>query len=237
MVLVRFFHSNHNFHHSVVVLSLTVVAKLYCLSACIYSSSCVPNSFSLPVNSEVFKKPSPNSKNSKRKSERLSDSSWWGSTSNPRRPLTTYRESVSVSPNCKWTVCTCSVWLASCRFEEVRLRYERRESRQEDLNIISDLRQVIAEQEKDLACLNEEKRYFQMRLISLESRLEDASADEETFEDAEQHKITELPEPPSYPPNGLPPPAYPSFPAPPTISIPPTIPECDEWFFLTLPNL
>ncbi|XP_015839059.2 protein FAM184A isoform X1 [Tribolium castaneum] len=105
-------------------------------------------------------------------------------------------------------------------FEEVRLRYERRESRQEDLNIISDLRQVIAEQEKDLACLNEEKRYFQMRLISLEKRLEEnGSGDEDAFEDAEQPKN----EPPSYPP-----PAYPNFPPPPPFSIPPTIPECDE---------
>ncbi|XP_044258105.1 protein FAM184A-like isoform X2 [Tribolium madens] len=105
-------------------------------------------------------------------------------------------------------------------FEEVRLRYERRESRQEDLNIISDLRQVIAEQEKDLACLNEEKRYFQMRLISLEKQLEEnGSGDEDAFQDAEQSKN----EPPSYPP-----PAYPSFPPPPPFSIPPTIPECDE---------
>uniref|UniRef100_A0A1Y1KHN1 Protein FAM184A/B N-terminal domain-containing protein n=1 Tax=Photinus pyralis TaxID=7054 RepID=A0A1Y1KHN1_PHOPY len=56
-------------------------------------------------------------------------------------------------------------------FEEIRSRYERRESRQEDLNVMSDLRQVIAEQEKDLACLTEEKRYFQMKLMTLEQIL------------------------------------------------------------------
>lgn len=75
------------------------------------------------------------------------------------------------------------------RFEEVRQRYERRESRQEDLNIISDLKQVIAEQEKDLACINEEKRYFQMRLMQLERHLEQqSSVDDEDFEDAEAIK-------------------------------------------------
>ncbi|EEZ98891.1 hypothetical protein TcasGA2_TC004506 [Tribolium castaneum] len=74
--------------------------------------------------------------------------------------------------------------------------------------------------EKDLTCLNEEKQYFQMRLISLEKRLEEnGSGDEDAFEDAEQPKN----EPPSYPP-----PAYPNFPPPPPFSIPPTIPECDE---------
>ncbi|GLV38013.1 uncharacterized protein CBL_07811 [Carabus blaptoides fortunei] len=50
-------------------------------------------------------------------------------------------------------------------FEEMRARYERRESRPEDLNVISDLRGVIAEQEKDLAVLNEQKRYYQMELL------------------------------------------------------------------------
>ncbi|CAH1126919.1 unnamed protein product [Ceutorhynchus assimilis] len=73
-------------------------------------------------------------------------------------------------------------------FEEVRQRYERRESRQEDLTIISDLRQVIAEQEKDLACINEEKRYFQMRLMQLERHFDqNSSIEEEDFEDAETH--------------------------------------------------
>lgn len=58
------------------------------------------------------------------------------------------------------------------RFEEVRGRYERKESKQEDLNTISDLRQIITEQEKDLACINEEKRYFQMKLIQLDRLLQ-----------------------------------------------------------------
>ncbi|KAG5888068.1 hypothetical protein JTB14_010043 [Gonioctena quinquepunctata] len=109
-------------------------------------------------------------------------------------------------------------------FEEVRQRYERRESRQEDLNKISDLKQIIAEQEKDLACINEEKRFFQMRLMALEKHLEDnASAEDEEFEDAHAQPpkhdqlldyaggVTAL-----YPqPNG-------------PLCIPPTIPECDE---------
>lgn len=47
----------------------------------------------------------------------------------------------------------------------MRTRYDKRESRPEDLNIISDLRTVLAEQERDLAMLNEEKRYFQMKLM------------------------------------------------------------------------
>lgn len=116
------------------------------------------------------------------------------------------------------------------RFEEVRQRYERRESRQEDLNTISDLRQVIAEQEKDLACINEEKRFFQVKLIALEKHLEDsASVEDEDFEDARtqpekkwDHHDAAIASPPANksiftPQNG-------SL----TISIPPTIPECDE---------
>ncbi|KAJ8983030.1 hypothetical protein NQ317_014327 [Molorchus minor] len=97
-------------------------------------------------------------------------------------------------------------------FEEVRQRYERRESRQEDLNTISDLKQIIAEQEKDLACMNEEKRYFQMRLMSLERHLEEtnASAEEEEFEDARALPIKHGENSPQEPlspdcPPGLPP--------------------------------
>ncbi|XP_030762020.1 LOW QUALITY PROTEIN: protein FAM184A-like, partial [Sitophilus oryzae] len=124
-------------------------------------------------------------------------------------------------------------------FEEVRQRYERRESRQEDLNIISDLKQVIAEQEKDLACINEEKRYFQMRLIQLERHLEQQSSiEEDDFEDAQSSSRTDHPQssqsqvssqPRSF---FLPPiPNDPNF-IPPSqngpIFIPPTIPETEE---------
>lgn len=56
-----------------------------------------------------------------------------------------------------------------CSFEEMRSRYDKRESRSEDLNMISDLRNVIAEQERDLAILNEEKRYYQMELMRLQA--------------------------------------------------------------------
>ncbi|XP_048517688.1 protein FAM184A isoform X3 [Dendroctonus ponderosae] len=119
-------------------------------------------------------------------------------------------------------------------FEEVRQRYERRESRQEDLNIISDLKQVVAEQEKDLACINEEKRYFQMRLMQLERHLERQSSAEEDFEDAESHTHQRDAQgaaapPPPYPtqnrPNFLP--TNPND-SNPNILIPPTIPEGDE---------
>ncbi|KAF7285420.1 hypothetical protein GWI33_010669 [Rhynchophorus ferrugineus] len=135
--------------------------------------------------------------------------------------------------------CTCLTKL----FEEVRQRYERRESRQEDLNIISDLKQVIAEQEKDLACINEEKRYFQMRLMQLERHLEQqqSSVDEEDYEDAESSRIDSnqdgatasnpqysiQPRPFFLPPNPNDPNFMPSSQNGP-IFIPPTIPEAEE---------
>lgn len=117
-------------------------------------------------------------------------------------------------------------------FEEVRSRYERRESRQEDLNLISDLRQVIAEQEKDLACMNEEKRYFQMKLMSLEKSLQHNNSDEEdedTFVDCSKDPIGSddsglIPETVQNYPNFLPQLNGPLN----SFSIPPTIPECDD---------
>lgn len=113
----------------------------------------------------------------------------------------------------------------------MRQRYERRESRQEDLTTISDLRQVIAEQEKDLACINEEKRYFQMRLMSLEKHLEGhTEGEEEEFEDAHGQPIRNLEEPPpEYPSSNGFPQNQTFYPAPNgPICIPPTIPECDD---------
>lgn len=120
------------------------------------------------------------------------------------------------------------------RFEEVRQRYERRESRQEDLNIISDLKQVVAEQEKDLACINEEKRYFQMRLMQLERHLERQSSAEEDFEDAESQTQQRDAQSAAAPPPPYPTQNRPSFlptnpnDSNPNILIPPTIPEGDE---------
>ncbi|CAG9854913.1 unnamed protein product [Phyllotreta striolata] len=112
-------------------------------------------------------------------------------------------------------------------FEEVRQRYERRESRQEDINIISDLKQVIAEQEKDLNCINEEKRYFQMRLMALESRLDNrGSSDDESlsndppFADCNDAFAAETAlHPPSAPHQSH---------GPGMLSIPPTIEEAEE---------
>lgn len=119
-------------------------------------------------------------------------------------------------------------WYFIFRFEEVRQRYERRESRQEDLNKISDLRQVIAEQEKDLACINEEKRYFQMRLMALEKHLEAQTEDDEEFEDAHVQPVKTPEDPPPGFENGFP--STQSFYPPPSgpICIPATIPECDD---------
>lgn len=123
--------------------------------------------------------------------------------------------------------------LALFRFEEVRSRYERRESRQEDLALISDLRQVIAEQEKDLACMNEEKRYFQMKLMSLEKSMQpsndDDEDDEDTFVDCSRDPNDgaiggDEPEIVQNYPNFLPQLNGPLN----SFSIPPTIPECDD---------
>ncbi|XP_045465538.1 protein FAM184A-like isoform X2 [Harmonia axyridis] len=70
-------------------------------------------------------------------------------------------------------------------FNEVRQRYENRESKQEDLNTIADLRRMISEQEKDIACMNEEKRYFQMQCMILEAKLDGNYSEEEVFQDAD----------------------------------------------------
>lgn len=99
--------------------------------------------------------------------------------------------------------------------------------------MISDLRQIIAEQEKDLACMNEEKRYFQMKLISLEKRMTPNDDDEEeTFVDCSKdpHDLSEASA--THLPDGFQQ-SYPNF-LPQingplnTFSIPPTIPECDD---------
>lgn len=92
------------------------------------------------------------------------------------------------------------------------------------------MKQVIAEQEKDLACLNEEKRYFQMKLMSYERRFEE---EDDFFVDSED--FGEVPQQGQQKPatsdeiclsNGFPPcsPLLTNN----TFTIPPTIPECDE---------
>lgn len=63
----------------------------------------------------------------------------------------------------------------------MRSRYDKRESRSEDLNMISDLRNVIAEQERDLAILNEEKRYYQMELMRIQADNQDLANSNEDF--------------------------------------------------------
>ncbi|XP_044756364.1 protein FAM184A isoform X2 [Coccinella septempunctata] len=118
-------------------------------------------------------------------------------------------------------------------FNEVRQRYENRESRKEDLNTIADLRRMIAEQEKDIACMNEEKRYFQMQCMILEAKLDGNFSEEEVFQDADQENMhlkqnsnnTNQENPTAF--NG-------TFTAlnnsvnGPKLSIPPTIQECDD---------
>lgn len=103
----------------------------------------------------------------------------------------------------------------------MRGRYERRESRQEDLTIISDLKQVIAEQEKDLACLNEEKRYFQIKLMHLEQFLQEhglldnENSNEQTTLNNSSLSLSTCANNVSVGQNN-------------NFSIPPTIPECEE---------
>ena len=110
------------------------------------------------------------------------------------------------------------------RFEEVRARYERRESRQEDLNVISDLKQIIAEQEKDLACINEEKRYYQMKLMSLQRSFDE---DEEDFVDTEDFDVhARESDALQNPSNSVMMPNSAALTQ--ALSIPPTIPECDD---------
>lgn len=48
------------------------------------------------------------------------------------------------------------------RFEEMRIRYERREPRSEDVRTIQELKGVIEAQDKDLRLLTEELRKMQM---------------------------------------------------------------------------
>lgn len=109
----------------------------------------------------------------------------------------------------------------------MRARYERRDSRQEDLNTIADLKRIIAEQEKDLACLNEEKRYIQIRLLNLEKSFDD---DDEHFEDSQDFELTSKSKDTNDVPNLN---GFVSHPSVgPSCSIPPpmaTIPECDDY--------
>lgn len=88
------------------------------------------------------------------------------------------------------------------------------------MNTIADLRQIIAEQDKDLACLNEEKRYFQMQLMNLERRLSNGDYVEGP-EDGEECGSVEKPLDTSVHPNNF------SL-SMNSVSIPPTIQECDE---------
>lgn len=80
---------------------------------------------------------------------------------------------------------------------------------------------MIAEQEKDLACMNEEKRYFQMKLMNLEKSMQHNSdeEDEDTFVEAMGGDESVQ----NYP-NFLPQLNGPLN----SFSIPPTIPECDD---------
>lgn len=49
-----------------------------------------------------------------------------------------------------------------CRFEEMRIRYERREPRSEDVRTIQELKGIIEAQDKDLRLLTEELRKMQI---------------------------------------------------------------------------
>lgn len=105
------------------------------------------------------------------------------------------------------------------------------------MNLIADLRQVIAEQEKDLACINEEKRYFQMQLMNLQRETEasygdddDEFADTDDFQPQPDYTVSfpgDSPESKTAP--CMPPPPRPKLTGGTiNLAIPPTIPECDD---------
>ncbi|XP_071448550.1 protein FAM184A-like isoform X2 [Hetaerina americana] len=52
--------------------------------------------------------------------------------------------------------------------EEYRRKYEEREPRREDVQLIADLQQALEEKERDLSALTEEKRYYQLELAKHE---------------------------------------------------------------------
>lgn len=56
------------------------------------------------------------------------------------------------------------IQLYFCRFEEMRMRYERRDPRTEDLKEISELRNRCESQERDLCVLTERLRDMQMQV-------------------------------------------------------------------------
>lgn len=84
---------------------------------------------------------------------------------------------------------------------------------------------MIAEQEKDLACINEEKRYYQMKLMSLQRSMED---EEEDFVDTEDFEVIEHERRKDSAPSGFSESQQHQPPQLSSLAIPPTIPECDD---------
>ena len=56
-----------------------------------------------------------------------------------------------------------------CRLQEAEERYENRESRPEDLELIEQLRQQLYEREMLVKRMEEEKQYFQRELVNRET--------------------------------------------------------------------
>lgn len=91
---------------------------------------------------------------------------------------------------------------------------------------------MLSEQEKDIACMNEEKRYFQMQCMILEAKLDGNYSEEEIFQDAAQENSH------SRTANNIANQDNSTFNGPftvisnsingPKLSIPPTIQECDD---------
>lgn len=93
------------------------------------------------------------------------------------------------------------------------------------------MKRIIAEQEKDLTCLNEEKRYIQMRLMSLERSFDEEEEQFEDSQDFDMQKSNDVCTTTPNLPNGFIPHQSLSHLNAPSFSVPPpmaTIPECDD---------
>jgi hypothetical protein len=57
--------------------------------------------------------------------------------------------------------------------QESEQKYKNRESRKEDIDLIAHLKQAVEEREREISCLTEEKRFYQLELMNRESTYND----------------------------------------------------------------